>query len=257
METASSGRAAGKVVLISGAASGMGASHVEFLVREGANVVVSDVQTELGQAFVERINSQSGRQATIFAELDVTNLEQWEAAVQLAVTTFGKLDALVNNAGIPARGSVVEADIEQWHRAIDVNLTGSFYGMRAAVPELRKNDTSSIVNVSSIAGLFGFKHRVAYSASKWAIHGLTKTSAMDFGPDGIRVNSIHPGSVNTPMTAGLKRGFDQVPLGRAADPEEVSPLIVYLISDESRYVSGANIAIDGGETAGNNMRPMN
>jgi len=218
METASSGRVAGKVILISGAASGMGASHVEFLVREGANVVVSDVQRELGEALVSRINAEAGRDATIFCELNVTSLEQWEAAVQTAVQSYGKLDALINNAGIPARGSVVDADVQEWHRAIDVNLTGSFYGMRAAVPELRKNETSSIVNVSSIAGLFGFKNRVAYSASKWAIHGLTKTSAMDFGPDGIRVNSIHPGSVNTPMTADLKRGFDQVPLGRAADP---------------------------------------
>jgi len=257
METASSGRVAGKVVLISGAASGMGASHVEFLVREGANVVVSDVQRELGEALVSRINAEAGRDATTFCELSVTSLEQWEAAVQAAVQSYGKLDALINNAGIPARGSVVDADVQEWNRAIDVNLTGSFYGMRAAVPELRKNETSSIVNVSSIAGLFGFKNRVAYSASKWAIHGLTKTSAMDFGPDGIRVNSIHPGSVNTPMTAGLKRGFDQVPLGRAADPQEVSPLVVYLVSDESRYVSGTDIAIDGGETAGNNMRPMN
>lgn len=251
------GRVADKVVLISGSASGMGASHAKFLVEEGAKVVVSDVQNEAGHALVEELNADSGADVATFVTLDVTDFAAWQNAVKHAVTRFGTLNALVNNAGIPAHGSVENVELEEWHRALDVNLTGSFYGMKAAIPELKKNATSSIVNVSSIAGLFGFKQKVAYSASKWGIHGLTRTSAMDFGADGVRINSIHPGSVNTPMTAGLKRGFDQVPHNRAAEVEEVSPLVVYLVSDESKYVSGTSIAIDGGETAGNNMRPMN
>lgn len=249
------GRTAGKVVLISGAASGMGASHARFLAREGAKVVVTDLQDELGQQVVAEINAEIGEDAALYSHLDVTDFEQWKQVVATTVEHFGKLDALVNNAGVGAHGRVGEVDLETWHRAMNINLNGTFYGMRAALPELTKNSTSSIVNVSSIAGLFGFKHRAAYSASKWAVQGLTKTSAIDYGVDGVRVNSIHPGSVKTPLTENLKRGFDQVPQGRAAEAEEVSPLIVYLVSEESSFVNGANIAIDGGETAGNHQRP--
>jgi len=249
------GRVEGKVVLISGAASGMGAAHARFLAREGAKVVVTDLQDNLGRELVEGINADLGAPVAAYLPLDVTDFGQWQSAVDGAVEHFGKLTSLVNNAGAPARGKVDEVDIETWQRTMDVNVNGTFYGMKAALPELKKNTTSSIVNVSSIAGLSGFKHRAAYSASKWAVLGLTKTSAIDFGVDGVRVNSIHPGSVKTPMTANLKRGFDQIPLGRAAETDEVSPLIVYLVSDESTFVNGANIAIDGGETAGNHQRP--
>lgn len=251
------GRVANKVVLISGAASGMGAAHARHLADEGASVVLGDIQDVAGRELVEDINAATGREAAIYVHLDVTDFADWEAAVDAAVQRFGRLDSLVNNAGIGSRGSAADSTLEQWDQVIAVNLTGPFYGMKAAFPALGRNETSSIVNVSSIAGLFGFKERAAYSASKWGVQGLTKTSAMDFGPAGVRVNSIHPGSVNTPLTASLKRGFGQVPLGRAAEPDEVSPLIVYLVSDESRYVSGAAIAIDGGETAGNYLRPMN
>lgn len=252
-----SGRVGGKVVLVTGAASGMGAAHSRALAQEGASVMLGDIQREAGQQLAEEINAATDLESAAFVDLDVTDYGSWEVAVAAAVQRFGRLDALVNNAGIGSRGSAADAGLEEWDRVIGINLTGTFYGMRASIPELSKNPTSSIVNVSSIAGLVGFKHRAAYSASKWGVQGLTKTAAMDLGPQGIRVNSIHPGSVNTPLTANLKRGFDQVPLGRAAEAEEVSPLVVYLVSNESRYVSGAAIAIDGGETAGNNMRPMN
>ena len=248
------GRVQGKAILISGAASGMGAAHAWALAREGGSVVIGDIQSDAGKALAAEINAELGRTAAIFALLDVSEYTTWKLAVAMAVSEFGGLDALVNNAGIGSKGSVEEADIEDWDRAIRINLTGTFYGMKAAAPELKKKGSSSIVNVSSIAGLVGFKNRAAYSASKWGVQGLTKTSALDLGPAGIRVNSIHPGSVNTPMTAGFKRGFGQVPAGRAAEANEVSPLVVYLVSDESRYVSGAAIAIDGGETAGNNLR---
>ncbi|MGN0127981.1 SDR family oxidoreductase [Glutamicibacter soli] len=250
----SAGRAAGKVVLISGAAQGMGASHARVLASHGASVVIGDLQEQAGRELAASINKETGRQAAVFAPLNVTSLEDWELAVRTAVETFGRLDVLVNNAGIYTPGSVESASLDDWHRTLDIDLNGTFYGMRAAVPELRKQDTSSIINISSIAGLTGFKNRAAYSASKWAVQGLTKTSALDFGPDGIRVNSIHPGSVQTPLTAGLQRGFGQVPAGRAAQVEEISSLVLYLASDESRFVSGSSIAIDGGETAGNNLR---
>ncbi|GAA3301105.1 SDR family oxidoreductase [Glutamicibacter nicotianae] len=250
----SSGRAAGKVVLISGAAQGMGASHARVLASHGASVVIGDLQEQVGRELAVSINEETGRQAAVFAPLNVTKLEDWEEAVRTAVEAFGRLDVLVNNAGIYTPGSVESATLDDWHRTLDIDLNGTFYGMRAAVPELRKQDTSSIINISSIAGLTGFKNRAAYSAAKWAIQGLTKTSALDFGPDGIRVNSIHPGSVQTPLTSGLQRGFGQVPAGRAAQVEEISSLVLYLASDESRFVSGSSIAIDGGETAGNNLR---
>ncbi|GAA1054303.1 SDR family oxidoreductase [Dietzia natronolimnaea] len=257
MTQITTGRVDRKVVLISGAASGMGAAHAWALVREGGSVMVADIQVDAGRRLVAEINAESGREGAAFVALDVTDFGGWEVAVAETVRCFGRLDALVNNAGIGSRGSAADADLDDWDRVISVNLTGTFYGMKAAIPELGKHPTSSIVNVSSIAGLVGFKQRAGYSASKWGVQGLTKTSAMDLGPQGIRVNSIHPGSVNTPLTAHLTRGFGQVPLDRAADAEEVSPLVVYLVSDESRYVSGTAIAIDGGETAGNNLRPIN
>ena len=248
------GRAAGKVVLISGAAQGMGASHARMLAAAGASVVIGDLQVEAGTALAEEINAATGQRAAAFTPLNVTDFEAWTAAVGHCVREFGTLDVLVNNAGIYTPGNVEDASVEDWSRTIDIDLTGTFLGMKAAVPELRKQESSSIINVSSIAGLVGFKNRAAYSAAKWGVQGLTKTSALDFGPDGIRVNSIHPGSVETPLTAGLKRGFGQVPAGRAAQVEEISSLVLYLASDESRFVSGASIAIDGGETAGNNLR---
>lgn len=232
----------------------MGASHARVLASHGASVVIGDLQEQAGRELAASINKETGRQVAVFAPLNVTSLEDWELAVRTAVETFGRLDVLVNNAGIYTPGSVESASLDDWHRTLDIDLNGTFYGMRSAVPELRKQDTSSIINISSIAGLTGFKNRAAYSASKWAVQGLTKTSALDFGPDGIRVNSIHPGSVQTPLTAGLQRGFGQVPAGRAAQVEEISSLVLYLASDESRFVSGSSIAIDGGETAGNNLR---
>lgn len=250
----SSGRVSGKVVLISGAAQGMGASHARALASEGADVIIGDVQTDVAQALAEDINSVEGRRAASSTELDVTDFASWEAAVAAAIDAYGQLDVLINNAGIYTPGSVIDAEIADWHRTIDIDLTGTFYGMKAATKELRKRSTASIINISSIAGLVGFKHRAAYSAAKWGVQGLTKTSALDLGEFGIRVNSIHPGSVTTPLTAGLNRGFGQVPAGRAAEVNEISSLVLYLASDESHFVNGSSIAIDGGETAGNNLR---
>lgn len=248
------GRLTGKVALISGAAQGMGAAHARCLAAEGASVVLGDLQAEVAAGLADEINHVFGPSAACAVALDVIDLDSWLGAVESAVRRFGHLDVLVNNAGIFTRGSVTDAELSEWYRTIDIDLHGCFLGMRAAIPALRERQTSSIINVSSIAGLTGFKNRAAYSAAKWAVQGLTKTSAIDFGPDGIRVNSIHPGSVDTPLTADLKRGYGAIPAGRAAQVEEISSLVVYLASDESRFVNGASIAIDGGETAGNNLR---
>lgn len=137
-----------------------------------------------------------------------------------------------------------------------VNLDGVFYGIRASLEHLRRNDTSAIVNVSSIAGLVGFKGAASYTASKWGVHGLTKTAALELGSEGVRVNSIHPGSIATPLTRHLTRGIGQIPAGRVGTPQDVADLIVHLASDDSRFVNGASITVDGGETAGNNLRGL-
>lgn len=254
MTNTSSLRVPEKVALISGAAQGMGAAHTTLLARHGAQVMIGDLQEGLAQNLAEKLNAELGYEAVAAVSLDVTDFSAWENAVEATVDTFGQLDILVNNAGIYTPGSVAEASIDDWQRTIDIDLTGTFYGMKAAMSELQKRPTSSIINISSIAGLVGFKNRAAYSAAKWGVQGLTKTSALDFGSMGIRVNSIHPGSVETPLTAQLKRGFEQIPAGRAAQAEEISSLVLYLASDESKFVNGANIAIDGGETAGNHLR---
>jgi 3alpha(or 20beta)-hydroxysteroid dehydrogenase len=250
-------RVAGKVALISGAARGMGASHALVLAEHGAKVVIGDLLDEEGRALAAKINAEFntvlGDDVALFVHLDVTDFESWERAVSAAVDRFGQLDVLVNNAGIFTRGSVEVADVDEWRRTIDIDLTGNFLGMKAAVPQMKAGG-GSIINISSIAGLVGFKNRAAYAAAKWGVQGLTKTSALDLGPYNIRVNSVHPGSVKTPMTAGLKRGLGQIPLGRAAEVQEISDLILFLASDESRFMTGANLAIDGGETAGNNLR---
>jgi 3alpha(or 20beta)-hydroxysteroid dehydrogenase len=246
-------RVAGKVALISGGARGMGASHARVLAEHGANVVIGDLLDEEGRTLAGKINAAVGRDVALFAHLDVTDDESWQRAVSAAVGRFGKLDVLVNNAGIFTRGSVEDADVEEWRRTIDIDLTGNFLGMKAAVPAMKARG-GSIINISSIAGLVGFKNRAAYAAAKWGVQGLTKTSALDLGPYGIRVNSVHPGSVKTPMTADLTRGFGQIPLGRDAEVAEISNLVLFLASDESSFITGANLAIDGGETAGNNLR---
>ncbi len=235
------GRVDGKVALISGGARGMGASHARLLVQEGAKVVIGDILDEEGKALAEEIGD-----AVRYVHLDVTQPDQWEAAVATAVDEFGKLDVLVNNAGIVALGQLKKFDLGQWQKVIDVNLTGTFLGMRAAVEPMTAAGSGSIINVSSIEGLRGAPAVHPYVASKWAVRGLTKSAALELAPLNIRVNSIHPGFIRTPMTANLPDDMVTIPLGRPAESREVSTFVVFLASDDASYATGSEFVMDGG-----------
>ncbi|AXN42309.1 3-alpha-(or 20-beta)-hydroxysteroid dehydrogenase [Mycobacterium marinum] len=235
------GRVDGKVALISGGARGMGASHARLLVQEGAKVVIGDILDEEGKALAEEIGD-----AVRYVHLDVTQPDQWEAAVATAVDEFGKLDVLVNNAGIVALGQLKKFDLGKWQKVIDVNLTGTFLGMRAAVEPMTAAGSGSIINVSSIEGLRGAPAVHPYVASKWAVRGLTKSAALELAPLNIRVNSIHPGFIRTPMTANLPDDMVTIPLGRPADSREVSTFVVFLASDDASYATGSEFVMDGG-----------
>lgn len=238
------GRVDGKVALVSGGARGMGASHSRLLVEEGASVVIADLLDEEGTALAEEL----GPRAT-FVHLDVTAPDQWDRAVAHATTTFGSLDILVNNAGIANGAALTEFTDEMWSKIIAINLSGVFYGMRAAVPALARSGHGSIVNISSVEGLQGSPGLHGYVAAKFGVRGLTKSAAVELAAAGIRVNSIHPGLIETPMTTGIDAAQLQIPLGRAAKPEEVSRLVLFLASDESSYSTGSEFVIDGGLTS--------
>ena len=235
----------GKVVLISGAASGMGASHARAVIREGARVVVGDVADQAGATLVAELGD-----AARFVHLDVRRDEDWAAAVDTAVREFGRLDALVNNAGILRGAGVVDCTDEDWDLVLAINLTGAFRGIRACVAALEASGAGSVVNISSTAGIKGFADNIAYGVSKWGVRGLTKDAAIDLAPRGIRVNSIHPGNIRTPMIDGLYMDYGHVLQGRPGEPEEISRLVVFLVSDESSFSTGSEFVADGGETAG-------
>ncbi|MFJ9563914.1 SDR family NAD(P)-dependent oxidoreductase [Streptomyces fuscichromogenes] len=247
------GRLHGKVALITGAARGQGACEAALFAREGAEVVVSDVLDDLGEA--------SARSAAgTYLRLDVTSTADWDAAARAVRERFGRLDVLVNNAGIaPVRlGRVDELDVEDHLRLFDVNVHGAFYGVRAMLPLLRAGHGASIVNVSSIDGLTGVGSMASYVASKHALTGLSRSLAIDLGPLGIRVNSLHPGIVDTPLVrsigearaARLARTVGRQPLPRMGRPEEIAAMALFLASDESSYCTGAQFTADGGHLAG-------
>ncbi|MCV7079396.1 glucose 1-dehydrogenase [Mycobacterium szulgai] len=235
------GRVDGKVALISGGARGMGAEHARLLVAEGAKVVIGDILDEEGEALAREIGGTAR-----YVHLDVTQLEQWEAAVATATGEFGKLDVLVNNAGIVAAGPLREFRMDKWQKVIDVNLTGTFLGMRVAVDPMTAAGGGSIINVSSIEGIRGAPMVHPYVASKWAVRGITKSAALELAPLNIRVNSLHPGFIRTPMTAHLPEDMVTIPLGRPAEAREVSTFVVFLASDDASYATGSEFIMDGG-----------
>ncbi|WP_041782732.1 glucose 1-dehydrogenase [Mycolicibacterium chubuense] len=239
------GRLAGKVALISGGARGMGASHAREMVAQGAHVVCGDILDAEGA----RVAADLGGAAR-YVHLDVTRPQDWEAAVATAVAEFGGLDVLVNNAGILNIGTVEDYELSEWHRILDVNLTGVFLGIRAAAPTMKAAGRGSIINISSIEGMAGTIACHGYTATKFAVRGLTKSTALELGPFGIRVNSVHPGLVKTPMADWVPEDIFSSALGRIAQPREVSNLVVYLASDDSSYSTGAEFVVDGGTLAG-------
>lgn len=234
-----------KVALVSGGSRGMGASHARRLVDEGAKVVVGDVLDEEGEALARELG-----EAARFVHLDVTSYPDWESAVHTAVEEFGRLDILVNNAGIMNFAPIEDYALEDWDATIAVNLTGVFYGIKAAIEPLKRSGKGSIINVSSTAGMQGNATLPAYTASKFGVRGLTKNAALDLGRYNIRVNSVHPGVVRTPMMDGIDAPQDTVALRRQAEPVEISEMIVFLASDESGFATGAEFVVDGGRTAG-------
>ncbi|WP_330253527.1 glucose 1-dehydrogenase [Nocardia sp. NBC_00565] len=239
------GRLTGKVALISGGARGMGAAHVRALVAEDARVVFGDILDDEGATLAKELGDNAA-----YVHLDVREKQQWRDAVAEAVQRFGSLNVLVNNAGIVNGNLLVDFELAEWQKIIDINLTGTFLGMQAATPAMIEAGGGSVINISSVEGMRGSPGLHGYTATKFAVRGLTKSTALELAQYGIRVNSIHPGLIRTPMTEGIPEDFLQIPLGRAAEASEVSALVTYLASDESSYSTGAEFVIDGGLTVG-------
>ncbi len=245
-------RLEGRVAIVSGAARGMGAAEARQFAAEGASVVLGDVLDEDGVKVASEIGA-----AAVYTPLDVTREEDWKAAVELAQNRFGHLDTIVNNAGILRLGLLEQTPLEEYELVVRVNQVGCFLGMKTVIPALREAGGGSIVNISSVAGMNGIAGAVSYTASKYAVRGMTKVAALEVGKDGIRVNSVHPGGVDTPMIAreGGSAGDDDSaglpnPIPRIARPEEVAELVTWLASDASSYCTGSEFVIDGGGTAG-------
>lgn len=239
----------GKTVLVTGAGRGLGLAVAELAVRSGGNVILTDITGD-GVALVEKLGGTAR-----YRHLDVTSEQDWRDAAAYARTEFGGLDGLVNNAGIAASQYLENESLEHFRRVLDVNLAGAFLGMKTAIPEMRRRGGGSIVNVSSVAGLIGLAWSGSYGASKWGVRGLSKIAAVECGGDRIRVNSVHPGVTYTQMTAetGIQRGdgnYPSVPLGRVGEVDEIAGVVAFLLSDEASYITGAEIAVDGGWTGG-------
>lgn len=245
----------GKVVIITGAASGQGAEEVRLFAQEGAKIVATDVQESLLNELVFSINEQHGEVA-IALKHDVANEQDWIDAVDMAVKAFGKVDILVNNAGVSGRIHDLESiTLEEWNFVMNINALGNFLGMKYVVPKMKENNSGSIINISSIAGINGYGMLTPYAASKGANRLLAKGGANQLGPDNIRVNSIHPGFIDTPMIEQYTskeeaRSFleSQIPLRRLGKPIDVANAVLFLASDESAFITGTELIIDGGQS---------
>jgi len=235
----------GVVAIVTGAARGMGAEHVRGLVAAGAKVVATDVLDDLGTVLADELG-----ESVVYRHLDVTDAHAWEEVVTSAEAAWGPIGVLVNNAGILMFGPIDTLAPSDWQRAIDINLTGVFLGMHSVVPSMRRAGGGAIVNISSTAGLQGYANLGAYVASKWGVRGLTKTAAIELGPANIRVNSIHPGPIRTPMTEGLTLEMvASQPIPRIGEPEEVTAMLLFILQ-EATYSTGHEFIIDGGAVVG-------
>lgn len=244
-----------KVALITGASRGMGEAHAREFVKQGAKVILADIREEMGQALADELGENA-----LFVKLDITSADDWKNAVEVGESKFGNVNVLVNNAGIlgPVAG-LLEIKHEDYLNVINVNQTSILLGMQAVIPSMVKDGVGSIINVSSIAGIvacFGFPN-VGYMASKFAIRGMTKAAAFEFGPKNIRVNSMHPGFVLTPMMIEAtdedaskegRNALDEIPLGRISETSELTGIVVFLASDEASFVTGQEHIVDGGMT---------
>ena len=242
-------RLEGKVALITGAARGQGAAAARRFVAEGARVMLTDVLDDQGKELAAELGAE-------YCHLDVSSEEEWASVVGQTTDAFGDITVLVNNAGVLHFSALADTTLADYQRVIGINQVGAFLGMRAAVEPMTRAGGGSIVNVSSVEGLGGMPYLVAYTASKFAIRGMTKVAAMELGQHGIRVNSVHPGAINTPMVGeALGRPVDISPVGkkvalrRVGQPEDVANVVLFLASDESAYCTGAEFVVDGGATA--------
>jgi 3alpha(or 20beta)-hydroxysteroid dehydrogenase len=242
------GRLDGKVAIISGGARGQGAAEAALFVAEGARVVIGDVLDAEGKETAATLGD-----AAAFVHLDVTDEDSWQGIVAETEARFGPAGVLVNNAGVLSFGRVDQIELAEFERLMRVNVHGVFLGIKSVAPSMRRAGGGSIVNISSTSGLQGLPFLGAYVASKWAVRGLTKTAAIDLGADGIRVNSVHPGGIDTPMIAGSNDDapfYRRLPVPRMGTSEEVARAVLFLASDESSYTTGAELAVDGGATCG-------
>ncbi len=254
-------RLEGKVALITGAAAGVegdlmgfGGAAARLFAQEGAKVVLTDIREEMGERTASQIRENRG--AALFLRHDVTSEQNWTEVVASTVSNYGKLDILVNNAGTSAPATVEETTVEAWDAQMDVHAKGVFLGTKQAIPEMRKVGGGSIINISSISGLVGGPSSAAYHAAKGAIRLFTKAAAIQYAKENIRVNSVHPGYSHTPLTSssddnepGRGDWLEKIPLGRLGNAYDMAYGILYLASDESSYVTGAELVIDGGTTA--------
>lgn len=247
------GRFDGAVALVSGAARGQGAAEARALVAEGASVVLGDVLDDEGEAVARELGERAR-----YVHLDVTDEAAWRAALACCEEAFGSPTVLVNNAGIVHFGEIVDTSVDDFRRVLEVNLVGVFLGMKTVAPAIERAGGGAIVNISSSAGLTGLPGVGAYVASKWAVRGITKTAALELGPKGIRVNSVHPGGVDTPMIRDpattplevFEAYTERLPIARLGRTDDVVALVLFLASDDASYCTGAEFVVDGGQTCG-------
>ena len=249
------GRLENKVALISGGSRGMGAAEAKMFAAEGAHVVIADILEDEGRKTASKIAETGAR--CLFTNLDVLKASDWESAISTVTSAFGKLDILVNNAGVTSRMMLLETSEPEWDRVMDINTKGTFLGIKTAIPAMKYSGGGSIVNISSQMGLVGADYiSPQYQASKGAVRILTKSVAIQYASDNIRCNSIHPAPIETDMTADIRDDADsfqdmlrRIPMGRYGKPEEVAYAVLYLASDESSFVTGSEVVVDGGLTA--------